>query len=133
MKQKEYICVLCPKSCSVTVAVSDSSSAAVSSEKPEVLDVRGFQCDRGREWAVQETIRPERYFVGSVSVKNGDFETVSVKSSGFVPLDMIGRLGLHTHRLVVEAPVGMHEVVERDVLGLEGIDLIATREVQRRS
>lgn len=133
MKQKEYICVLCPKSCPITVSVSDSISVPDSAVRPEVLDVRGFQCARGREWAVQESIRPERYFVGSVSVRNGDFETVSVKSSGFVPLDMITRLGLHTHRLVVEAPVGMHEVVEQDVLGLEGVDLIATREVQRRA
>ena len=122
MKQKEYICVLCPKSCSITV----------SARGEEIIEIDGYQCDRGKEWAIHETIRPRRYFVGSVSVKNGDFETVSVKSSDFVPLELITRLGLHTHSLTLEAPIKMHEVLERNVLDLEGVDLIATREVHRR-
>ena len=121
MKSKEYICVLCPNSCSIQV----------SAEGNRVLEVRGCQCKRGKEWAVNETIEPRRYFVGSVTVEDGEFGTVSVKSSTFIPLEKAKEIGLYTHRLRAKAPIRMHQVVDSDILGLKGVNLIATREVRK--
>lgn len=123
MKAKEYICVLCPNSCTVTVVFS----------KEKIKEIRGYRCERGREWAENEVVRPRRYFVGSVTVRDGDFETVSVKTSDFIPLEKAKAIGLHTHSLCVEAPIKMYQVIERDILGLKGVDLIATREVRRKN
>lgn len=99
----------------------------------KIEKITGYGCERGREWAENEVIRPMRYFVGSVTVRNGNFETVSVKTDGFIPLEKARELGLHTHTLCIEAPVRMYQVIESDILGLEGVNLIATREVQRRN
>jgi len=123
MKEKEYICVLCPNSCTVTVLYDEG----------QVEGISGHGCERGREWAENEVIRPMRYFVGSVTVRNGDYETVSVKTSDFIPLEKAREIGLHTHSLCIEAPVRMYQVVESDILGMEGINLIATREVHLKN
>ncbi|MGC9311390.1 MAG: DUF1667 domain-containing protein, partial [Sediminispirochaetaceae bacterium] len=123
MKTKEYICVLCPNSCTVTVVFGSEG----------IEEISGHGCERGREWAENEVVRPRRYFVGSVTVRNGDYETVSVKTSDFIPLEKAKAIGLHTHTLCVEAPVKMYQVIERDLLGLKGVDLIATREVHRKN
>ncbi len=121
MKTKSYICILCPNSCTVTIGLDGG----------RIVNINGYQCERGREWAIQEISDPRRCFVGSVTVRCGDFETVSVKSSGFVPLEEMKKVGILTHHLEIEAPVRMHQVVASDILGLEGVDLIATREVRR--
>ena len=50
METKELICVNCPKGCRVTVTIADG----------KVTDIKGYSCDKGKNYAAQETIRPMR-------------------------------------------------------------------------
>ena len=137
MEAKEYICVLCPNSCQVSVTLRHNDAAS-SPGTPPLVDngtihsVTGHRCDKGKEWVIGEIVEPKRVFLGSVTVSNGVFETVSVKTSGPVPLKYLEILGAYTHSLVVEAPVALYRKVSANVLNL-GVDLIATREVAGNS
>ena len=124
MREKQYICVLCPNSCEVTVKIDPPETFAVDNK---IISVEGYECEKGKNWVINEITEPKRVFLGSVTVLEGTFETVSVKTSAPVPLGQLGALGLYTHTLAVKAPVCLHQRIAADVLNL-GVDFIATRE-----
>ncbi len=115
-----FTCVICPLSCSVEVEVEGS----------EVRDVRGFNCSRGREWAVEEVLSPKRVVMTVIRVRGGKEPVVSVKTDSPIPKERIRELMNYLATLEVEAPVSIGQVLEDRPLGLE-TRVVATRSVDR--
>ena len=118
--KKEFICIVCPNSCRITVEYNDQ----------EIRHIEGDQCKKGKEFVKNEIKNPLRIFTGSVQCKNGDYQLVSVKTNKPIPKKYMKQVAQKTHELVVEAPVEIGQVIISDILG-QHADLVATRKVKK--
>jgi len=110
-------CILCPLGCELEV------------RRPERgLDVKGHQCEKGIDFAIEEVLYPKRNLATSVPVKGSETRLVSIRLSDRVPREMIFPVLKEIAKLRPEAPVKRGQVLIADVLGT-GVDVIATRTV----
>ena len=111
-------CVLCPIGCLIeTVRRGDD------------LEVRGNECPKGVDFAVQEILHPERNLSASVPLKGTASRMVSVRLSQSVPRDLIFPILDAIAVLRPEAPVRRGQILIADVLG-SGADVVATRTIK---
>jgi len=111
-------CILCPVGCELEVRRGDRGP-----------DVRGNQCEKGIEFAIEEVLYPKRNLATSVPVRGSITRLVSVRLSDRVPREMIFPILREIATLRPEAPVRRGQVLIADVLGT-GVDVIATRTVE---
>ena len=116
----EITCIVCPTGCKVRIVKEGS----------KVIEISGHTCKRGKVYASQEAVAPQRTLTTSVKVTGGDFALVSVKSAAPVPKARLFDLMKVVQKLETAAPIRVGDVVVHDVLGL-GIDLVATRAVRK--
>lgn len=119
MEEKELICVNCPKGCRIHVKI----------DAGKVVDIQGYSCDKGKNYAAQETIRPMRVLTSTVKVENGTMRVVPVITNKEIPLDMMEEAMKAIRKLDIEAPVVMDQVIVKDFLGT-GADLLASRSMK---
>lgn len=114
-----YLCVGCPLGCRLEV-----------DESPEgdVVEVRGFACKRGEEYAVQEHTDPRRLVTTTVAVEGAAIPRLPVRTVGTVPRDLVRDVCRALAGVRVAAPVRIGQVIAADVLGT-GTDVIATRDL----
>lgn len=101
----------------------------VEAEGNRVVKVDGAGCPKGVEYAKQEFSDPRRMVFTVVRVRNGEFPTVSVKTSKPVPKSKVFNLMRMLASIELEAPVEIGQVVVSDAYGAE---VVATRRVGRR-
>ncbi|MBY9081480.1 DUF1667 domain-containing protein [Paenibacillus sp. HN-1] len=114
-------CIICPKECSIEV----------SSIETLVTYVSGYNCDRGRAFAIQETLSPSRTLTTTVPVKNGGCTRLPVRSSKPVPKGLIRDWMAQVKQLAPEAPVVAGEVLIANIFG-SGSDVISSKSVGRK-
>ena len=119
MKRK-FVCIVCPNSCHVDVDY----------EEQDVNEIHGVECQKGREFILNEIRHPLRMLTGSVKVLNGKFPLVSVKTATPIPKGCLKKVGKLTRQFQVEAPVEIGQVIAKNLLG-RNIELVATRNVPR--
>jgi CxxC motif-containing protein len=110
-------CVLCPVGCELEVTGSRDG--------PEV---RGNQCEKGVDFAIEEVLNPKRNLATSVPLRNRPATMVSVRLSARVPRDLIFPILAEIAGLRPDPPVRRGQILIRDVLG-SGADVIVTRTV----
>ncbi len=111
-----YLCIGCPLGCRLEVEA----------EAEDIVEVRGFACRRGQEFAVQEHADPRRVVTTTVRVTGGIWARLPVKTAGAIPKAKVVPLCRALHALTLAAPVKLGEVILADALGT-GIDVVATR------
>ena len=116
---REFICIVCPNSCRISVEY----------EGTKIKDIKGEKCSKGKDYVKNEITNPLRVFTGSILVEDGDFPLVSVKTTTPIPKKYLKKVGEVSHRIKVKAPIKIGQVVASNLLG-EKIDLIATREIK---
>ena len=116
---REFICIVCPNSCRISVEY----------EGTKIKDIKGAKCHKGKDYVKNEITNPLRVFTGSILVEDGDFPLVSVKTTTPIPKKYLKKVGEVSHRIKVKAPIKIGQVVASNLLG-EKIDLIATREIK---
>ena len=104
-------CIMCPNGCEIT------------------YDLNGGMCAKGPEYVKNEILNPRRTLTTSVRVIGGTLPLVSVKTSGSLPKEKLKEAMRQVIDLTVNAPVLPGQVIVKDFIE-EGIDLIATREVE---
>lgn len=119
-ESKEFICINCPLSCSVTVLL-----------KHEELSVSGNECKRGEEYALQEYRNPQRILTGTVAVEGALLPRLPVKTDASIPKELILQAAAALSRIVVKAPIHCGAVIEPNIAG-SGVNLIATRDLGAR-
>lgn len=118
---KEYICVLCPNGCELSVQLDNNNT---------ISKLEGATCQRGEEYVQQEIFAPLRNIATSVKVVGGNMPLVSVRLSEPIPKEKIFDVMDKIKEIKLEAPVSLGQVIIKNVLGLER-DVIATKQVLR--
>ena len=113
-----YLCIGCPLGCRLEVEEKDG----------ELVEVRGFACKRGKEYAEREHTDPRRLVATTVHVDGGVWPRLPVKTKEPIPKDAVLPLCRALRQICVTAPVERGEVVASDVVGT-GVDIIATRDM----
>ncbi len=116
---REMICICCPMGCRMTVE-----------KTADGYSVTGNTCPRGKAYAIDEMTAPKRMVTSSVPVENGNYKTVSVKTSVSIPKELIFDSLAALSGVKLTAPVKIGDVVVKNVLGT-GADFVATRNVEK--
>lgn len=123
--KREFTCILCPNGCTVEV------TAGMSGKTPEILEIRGNRCPRGRDYVTRELVSPMRTVSGSVLVEGGELPLASVRLSAPIPRDRIPDAMKEIRSLRLKAPVEAGRVLIHDLFGT-GSDVIVTRTVRKK-
>lgn len=115
----KYLCIGCPLGCSLEVEHSG----------PQIHDIRGYSCRRGKDFAALEHTDPRRTLTTTVRVIGGTQRLLPVKTQEPIPRNDVRRLRDELRRVMVTAPVRSGDVVLPDVFGL-GSAVVATRDVE---
>jgi CxxC motif-containing protein len=94
------------------------------------VEIRGYDCKRGKEYAQQEHTDPRRMVTTSVSVTNGLWARLPVKTTVAVPKNCVREVNHVIQALTVNAPIQLGAVLIRNVLNT-GADVVATRDMPR--
>lgn len=121
MEKQELICICCPLGCPLQVTLDGKT----------VLSVTGNTCRRGEEYAKKEVVSPTRVVTSTVPVEGGTAARVSVKTKEDIPKGEIFPCIRALKQVKAAAPVHIGDVVLANVAGT-GVDVVATREVERK-
>jgi CxxC motif-containing protein len=116
MASKEFICIVCPRGCRLTV--------------DDNLAVSGNLCPRGAVYGRQEATNPVRVLTTSVRVINGVLPLCPVKTSQAVPKSQLLAIMSSINDLEASAPIHIGQVLAHNI-GETGADLVATRNIER--
>lgn len=117
---KKLTCIVCPIGCQIQVILGDN----------EIIEINGFTCPRGKEYAVHEITNPLRMVTSTVRVMGGCLPLLPVKTSKPIPKHLIMECMKEINKACVKAPVGIGDVIVSDIFG-SGVDIIATRDIAR--
>ncbi len=120
-----YLCIGCPMGCRLEVE-------AEAEHPKDVVEVRGFACKRGEQYAQQEHTEPRRMVTTTVKIDNGIWARIPVKTADAIPKGQIKDLCLALRQVCLTAPVEMGDTVLADALGT-GIDVVTSRSMPARS
>ncbi|MDD5084486.1 MAG: DUF1667 domain-containing protein [Candidatus Omnitrophica bacterium] len=118
--KKELICINCPMGCSLEVTY----------DAEKIIEVKGNDCARGKDYAAKEIFHPERIVTTTVCVKGAPIVVLPVKTEKSVPKGLAFKIVQAASKITVNAPVKAGDVIIRNVLGT-GVNLIASRTVER--
>lgn len=116
----ELVCIRCPMGCRITATHNEDGT----------LHITGNTCNRGAEYAEKELTHPTRIVTSTVRVRNGRQQAAPVKTADDIPKGKIMDCMKELKKIELEAPVGIGDIVLRDVAGT-GVDIVATKEVVR--
>ena len=118
---KEFLCIICPLSCSIKIK----------SSKKKIISMKGFKCEKGREYVNKEFYFPKRTLTTTVLVKNGYIPLVSVRSDKELPKYLIFKAMEILKKKKVTAPVKIGQIVVKNILG-SGINIVTTKNVFKK-
>ena len=120
MNEKNYTCIVCPMSCSITVR-----------EENGQLIVTGNSCPRGEKFAKDEYVEPKRMLTTTIEIEDGVIRRLPVISSAELPKEKISAYLKEIYQVKVKAPVTMGDVIIADLCA-SGIDIVAARDVEAK-
>ncbi|HHU27878.1 TPA: DUF1667 domain-containing protein [bacterium] len=112
---KEFICIVCPRGCKIRVN--------------EQGEMEGYGCKRGITYVQNEMTNPKRMLTSTVKIKSKIVNRLPIITSSEINKDDIFRVMEEINKVKVEAPIYIHDVIIKNVLGL-GVDIIATRTIR---
>lgn len=115
-----YLCIGCPLGCHLEVDEEESDK--------KIVEIRGFSCKRGKEYAAEEHVDPRRMVTTSVRVINGVWAKLPVKSTRSIPKGRVMEFCEELRKLKIQAPIKRGDLVSANVLGL-GVDVVASRDM----
>jgi CxxC motif-containing protein len=116
-----YLCIGCPLGCRLEVEEDGG----------EIVEVRGFACKRGKEYAEREHIDPRRIVTTTIGVRNGLWARLPVKTNKPVPKAMVLAICQSLGEVIITAPVKLGQLIWPNILD-SGVDVVATRDMPRK-
>jgi CxxC motif-containing protein len=117
---QQYTCIGCPIGCPLQLV----------HEGGEIMEISGYECNRGAKYAKQEFTDPRRELSTTVEIAGSRWKRLPVKVTGPVEKGRVIEAARKIHRLKVNAPVRLGQVLIKDFLGEKGIDVIACRSME---
>ena len=122
-RESQYIeltCIGCPIGCSLNVEMVGS----------DVINVTGYSCKKGKEYAQKEVTNPTRILTSVVRVNGGDMPVVSIKTENDVPKYKIEECIKALKNVEVDAPIKIGDVLLQNVAET-GVNILATRNIRK--
>ena len=116
--KKEIICTVCPRGCHVMVE----------GEGEQILNVEGYSCKRGLEYATAEFAHPVRILTTTVKMNGTGNDLLPVRSNKPVPREKLMACMDVIRGIEVQLPVKRYDVIVADICGT-GADIVATKTV----
>lgn len=116
--KKEIICTVCPRGCHVMVE----------GEGEQILNVEGYSCKRGLEYASAEFAHPVRILTTTVKMNGTGSDLLPVRSNKPVPREKLMACMDVIRGIEVQLPVKRYDVIVADICGT-GADIVATKTV----
>jgi CxxC motif-containing protein len=116
-----FVCIGCPIGCPLQLT----------HEGTEILEIQGYDCDRGAKYAKQEFTDPRRALSTTAAIVGGRWPRLPVKVTRPIPKGRVLEAARLIHRLRVEAPVQRGAVLLQDLFGESGIAVVASRSMER--
>ena len=112
---KELICICCPLGCMMKI-------------DEDTLEVTGYTCIRGKNYAINELTAPKRMVTSICKVLGGEINVVSCKTAEAIDKDKIFECLEEISKITLNAPVYEKDIIIKNVLNT-GVDVIATKNV----
>ena len=103
MNKRELTCIVCPRGCQMTVEIGDE------------ISVSGNLCPRGKVYAQNECVNPQRTVTSTVRTSDGG--VVAVKTEGTIPKAKMMECMEIINSIVLELPVKVGDIACEDVFG----------------
>ena len=116
--EKKIICTACPRGCEITIK-----------DKNGELEISGFSCKKGEEYAREEYISPKRILTTTAMIKNGELPLCPVRTEQGIPKGMIFQAMKIISNIIMEAPIEMGDIIIENILNT-GINLVSSRNVK---
>ena len=110
---RKLTCIMCPVGCELDVE-----------QNGDIINVSGYGCIRGKRYAETELTAPTRMITTLIKTKTG---VCSVKTTNLVPKDKVQDV-LDEIAKLKPNKVKFGQVLIKNVLGLENVDVVVTRE-----
>lgn len=112
-----YLCIGCPLGCRLEVDEAGDG---------HVVEVRGFSCKRGQEYALQEHTAPQRMVTTTVAIEGALVARLPVRTNKPVGKNQVMAICGALRTITVLAPIQRGAVILPNVLN-SGVDVIASR------
>lgn len=116
METKEITCIECPNGCLITAKIDNG----------QIINIDGFTCPRGKQYAENECICPRR--VLTTTVKTSDGRVLAVKTEKPIQKAHIFDILKKINTIVVNKPVKIGEIISKNID--EDINLIAINNLE---
>ncbi len=110
--KKEFICIVCPRGCHITVHEDGS--------------ITGNMCKRGIEYVKTEMTAPKRIVTSTVRTVFSEMPRVSVKTDRPVPKELIMDVMKELSKVIITTPMSLGDVVIENILDT-GANIVLTR------
>lgn len=114
---KNFICIMCPKGCHLSV------------DEANGYQVSGHSCNKGVKYGKAEATNPIRVVTSTVSVSGGNYHLCSVKTADGIPKQCVLEAMKEINNVRLKAPVKIGDVAIENLLET-GIDVVVTSEIQ---
>ncbi len=118
---RKMTCITCPTGCELEVSNAHGE-----------LEITGFQCRRGEEYARNEVLNPRRVLTTTVRVRGGVLPLLPVRTAAAIPKGLLANAMDVLAGMDVDAPVKTGDVILPNLLDT-GIDVIASRDMEKGS
>jgi CxxC motif-containing protein len=115
--EKNITCIICPQGCSLKITGTKNN-----------LVVEGGNCQKGVDYAIEETTSPKRVLTSSCKLVDGALPVVSVKTLKPIPKQKISEAMEEIKKHVQKAPVKVGDVLVADLCST-GVSLVCTKTV----
>ena len=117
---QDYVCIACPIGCPLQLVHQGDT----------IQEISGNNCKRGAKYARQEFIDPRRSFSTTIPIEGAIYPRLPVKLSAPIRKEDILEAARVIHELSASAPVACGEVVLANLLGEEGVQVLACRTME---
>ncbi|MBM7711605.1 DUF1667 domain-containing protein [Enterococcus xiangfangensis] len=114
---KNFICIMCPKGCHLTV------------DETNDYKVSGHSCNKGVKYGKAEATNPVRVVTSTIRVNGGNSALCSVKTTDGIPKTAVLEAMKTINTIQLQAPVNIGDVAIENLLNT-GIDVVTTSEIQ---
>jgi CxxC motif-containing protein len=112
---KEFICIVCPRGCHVTV--------------DDLMNISGNQCIRGKTYVLNEMKNPKRVLTTTVRTVFEEMPRVSVKTTDAIPKELLYQAMELINQVVITREMDIHDIVIENILD-SGVNVILTKEIK---
>jgi CxxC motif-containing protein len=114
---KEFICIVCPRGCRITV---DDS-----------FNISGNQCKRGEVYVRNEMTNPTRILTSTVKTVFEEMPRASVKTSAPIPKGLLMEAMKEINKVIIDKEMNIGDIVIENILNTN-VNIVLTKEIKRK-